>query len=146
MLRPLLATTTCALALGLAACGGDDEQTTAAPPPKPAYCTDVEQLRSAATGLTDLELDTSIGTQLRDRVTTLREALADVRQSGKDEFADETAALETALTEVGNDLERLTTGGIAALPEDLLALAGAVDDLVAAVRTRCDEPATTTTS
>jgi hypothetical protein len=147
MLRPALASAACAAALLLAACGGnDDEPQTATVPPKPAYCDDLQAVRDAAAGLTDLKLDATIGTQITERLDALQASIGEARESGKDEFAQETAAIDAAVEQVKDDVANVTTGGLSRLPQNLLEMTGAVEDLVAAIRTRCDEPSATTTT
>jgi hypothetical protein len=122
----------CALVAG---CGGSDS--------KPAYCSDVDNFKSAVSDLTDVQV-------VQNGVSSLTAAVDKVESSGKalvssakSEFSSETSAFSASLTALDATARQLTDSSsrqaaLAAVPAEVLAVKTSFENLANAVKDKCD--------
>lgn len=121
--------------LTLGACGDD---TTSSDTTQPAVCTAREDLKTAVTDLGEVNVLKDGTDALRQYVDQVQDALDSLRAAAKDEYQEETTAVEDALDQVRTALE----GGVSvdALREAASAvgdLATSLSNLVSAIEEAC---------
>jgi hypothetical protein len=124
-----------ALALGITGlvtgCGSSS-------PAKPAYCTDVNNFKSAANKLTDSGSPSALATNVSNVVTTGQAAISAVKTA----FAPQTAALKSSLTTLATSATQLVNSSTRAaalqkIPGDVTAVKTAASNFAAAAHPKC---------
>ncbi len=121
-------------ALFVAGCGDGDD--------KPAYCSNVTELEESVGAVGEINLDKDAIATLQDDLRTVRSNANDVVSSARDDFPDETNAVESAVSKLSTTIEQLPQSPSA---QDLLPLASEISavvttakDLVNATQSACD--------
>lgn len=109
--------------------------TAAASGSQPAYCTDVNSLKSAAAQLKDKGSLSAIISSIKNVYSTGQMAIAAVKTA----FASQTAALKSSLTTLYNSIKQLTSSSTRAsalqqLPGEVTAVKTATTQFVAATK------------
>src|SRR3954452_7572968 len=133
--RKAIATLAVAGMTALAACGGGGS--------KPAYCSDVTDLKDAVSGLTDVKIAQNGDSSLKpaiDKVVSSGEKLV---ADAKSDFPSQTTALNSSITALKTTAQQLADPAtqkvaLPALPAEIVAVKSAFDGLQSAVKSKCD--------
>ncbi len=85
----------------LAACGDDE------PSPEEAFCAAGDSLRTDIAGLRDVDIVANGTSAFDEPFASIRADLEALKSSGSDVAADEIAALDTAVTQLGTSIDGL---------------------------------------
>ncbi len=122
-----------AVVLFLTACGDDDQ---------PAYCSNVSELEESVGQVGDIKLESGAVAELQDDLQTVQSNANEVVSSAKEDFPDETGAVESAVSKLSTTIERLppspTAQQLLPLASEVSAVVTASKDLVNATQSACD--------
>ncbi len=117
-----------------AGCGDSDSE--------PAYCSNVSELEQSVGEVGDVQLETGAVAKLQGDLQTVERNANEVVSSAKEDFPDETGAVESAVSKLSTTINQLPSSPSA---QDLLPLASEISavvstskDLVGATQSACD--------
>ena len=120
----------CALAFAGLACGGD-----------PDYCSDVSELEQAVRDLGEVDVVAGGTNALSDALRGVEDQAQATIESAKDDFPDETSAMQDALASLrrstGELSESPTAEDIAPVATDVAAMVTSVQEFAAASESEC---------
>ena len=111
-----------AAALMVAGCGGDD---------KPDYCSNVSDLKQSVDDLTSVQLESGALSTLQTDVQKVQSDANAVVSSAKQDFPNETSALESSVSSLSTSVEQLPPDPT---PQQLVSLAPQIRSVGAAAR------------
>jgi hypothetical protein len=123
-----------ATALFLMACGDGDRE--------PAYCSNVSELEESVGAIGDVKLEAGAVATLKGDLQMVQSNANEVVSSAKEDFPDETNAVESAVSRLSTTIEQLPTSPTAQqllpLAPEVSAVVTASKDLVSAAQSACD--------
>jgi hypothetical protein len=118
--------------LTVVGCGGKDE---------PAVCSDVDDLTSSISGLSDVKLEQGALSTLESKLTQVRDDYTQLKSDAKTQFSSELDGVDSAATSLKSGLETASADpsavNIAALAPMVQALTSALSQLKSAVEDTC---------
>src|SRR6476469_9671302 len=119
MARKAIATLAVAGMAALSACGGGSS--------KPAYCSDVTNLKDAVSGLTNVKIAQNGVSALKTQVDKVVSSAEKLVADAKSNFPSETAALNSSVTALKTTAQQLTDpatqkAALPAVPAEIVAL------------------------
>jgi altronate dehydratase len=130
---PALAVAALASAALVAGCGGDSQ---------PDYCDRVDDLQSSVSALTDISINGDTLNTVESDLETVKSNAEAVVESAKDDFPQESDALENAVNNASDSVQNLpaspSAGQIAALAVNVADVGKAASDLLNSTSSACD--------
>jgi len=123
-----------ATALFLMACGDGDSE--------PAYCSNVSELEESVGEVGDVKLEAGAVATLQSDLKAVQSNANEVVSSAKEDFPDETNAVESAVSKLSTTIEQLppspTAQQLLPLASEVSAVVTTSKDLVSATQSACD--------
>jgi hypothetical protein len=109
---------------------------------KPAYCSDVSDLQSSVNDLKDVQLNSDAVSTVQTNVEKIRTNADAVVSSAKQDFPNETSALQSSVSTLSTAIKQLpsspTAQQLAALVPDINNTVTAAKNLSSATKSACD--------
>ena len=122
-----------AAALVVAGCGSSD---------KPAYCSNVSDLKQSVDDLKDVQLESGVLSTLQTDVQKVQSNANEVVSSAKEDFPSETSALKSSVSSLSTAIEQLpsspTGQQLAPLVPLISSVVTAANNLSSATSSACD--------